>query len=152
MSIALVMPSNHLNLYCPLLLPLQSFPASGSLSKSLFFASGGQSIGFSASSSPPFYKEKMDPQKVIVAFSKLNRQKIFKLEFEPKSSDPQHPPSFLVHLTCTDTKCFQRKEEWSSLIKVYLPLNLISVFFYSTIRQLPLKEQFLTLKSMTLKV
>ena len=51
MSIESVMPSNHLILYhlfssCP-----QSFPASGSFPMSQFFASGGQSIGVSASAS-----------------------------------------------------------------------------------------------------
>ena len=47
-----VMPSNHLILYCPLLLPpLQSFPASGFFQMSQLFASGGQSIGVSASTS-----------------------------------------------------------------------------------------------------
>ena len=44
MSIELVMPSN-------LLLPLQSFPASGSSQMSQFFTSGGQRIGVSASAS-----------------------------------------------------------------------------------------------------
>ena len=39
----LVMPSNHLIVYCPLL------PASGAFPMSQFFASGGQSIGVSAS-------------------------------------------------------------------------------------------------------
>ena len=43
MSIALVMPSNHLILFRPLLLP-----ASGSFPVSRFFASGGQRIGVSA--------------------------------------------------------------------------------------------------------
>ena len=38
MSIKPVMPSNHLILYCPLLLPPQSFPASGSFPMSHFFA------------------------------------------------------------------------------------------------------------------
>ena len=51
MSIKLVMLSNHLILCCPLLLLLQSFPASGSFPRSQFFASGGQSIGVSASAS-----------------------------------------------------------------------------------------------------
>ena len=51
MSIESVMPSNHLVLCCPLLLPLQSFPASGSFQMSQFFTSGGQSIGVSASTS-----------------------------------------------------------------------------------------------------
>ena len=51
MSIKLVMPSNHLILFCPLSSCLQSFPASGSFLMSQFFASGGQSIGFSSSAS-----------------------------------------------------------------------------------------------------
>ena len=52
MSIELVMPPNHLILCHPLLLPnLQSFPASGSFQMSQLFASGGQSIGISASTS-----------------------------------------------------------------------------------------------------
>ena len=48
MSIELVMPSNHLILCCPLLLPPQSFPASRSFPVSEFFTSGGQRIGVSA--------------------------------------------------------------------------------------------------------
>ena len=44
MSIGLVMPSNHLILYHPLLFLLSIFPASGSFPVSQFFASGGQSI------------------------------------------------------------------------------------------------------------
>ena len=52
MSIESVMPSNHLILCRPLLFSLfQSFPASGSFPVSQFFASGGQSIGVSASAS-----------------------------------------------------------------------------------------------------
>ena len=51
MSIESVMPSNHLIFCCPLLLRLQSFPASGSFPVSQLFASGGQSIGVSASAS-----------------------------------------------------------------------------------------------------
>ena len=51
MSIRLVMPSNHLILCHPLLLLLQSFPASGSFPMSQFFASGSQRIGASASAS-----------------------------------------------------------------------------------------------------
>ena len=51
MSIESVMPSNHL-IHChPLLLPPQSFPASGSFQMSQLFASGGQSTGVSASTS-----------------------------------------------------------------------------------------------------
>ena len=51
MSIELMMPSNHLILCCPLPLCPQSFPASGSFQMSHLFASGGQSIGISASTS-----------------------------------------------------------------------------------------------------
>ena len=46
MSIDLVMLSNHFILFC-----LLHLPASGSFPKSWFFASGGQSIGVSASAS-----------------------------------------------------------------------------------------------------
>ena len=51
MSIELVMPSNHFILCDPLLLLLQSLPASGSFQMSPFFTSGGQSTGVSASAS-----------------------------------------------------------------------------------------------------
>ena len=51
MSIESVMPSNHLILWRPLLLPPSSSPASGSFQMSQFFSSGGQSIGVSASAS-----------------------------------------------------------------------------------------------------
>ena len=51
MFIESVMPSNHLNLYCPLLLSLSIFPASGSFPMSQFFPSRGQSIRASASAS-----------------------------------------------------------------------------------------------------
>ena len=50
-SIELVMPSNQLILCHPLSYLLQSFPASGSFPLSQFFASGGHSIGVSASAS-----------------------------------------------------------------------------------------------------
>ena len=52
MSIESVMPSNHLILcHIPFSSHLQSFPASRSFPMSQFFASGGQSIGVSASAS-----------------------------------------------------------------------------------------------------
>ena len=51
MSIELVMPSNHFILCRPLLLCPQSFPASGSFQMSQIFASDGQSIGVSTSTS-----------------------------------------------------------------------------------------------------
>ena len=49
MSTESVMPSNHLILCRPLLLPPSLFPASGSFQMSWFFESGGQIIGVSAS-------------------------------------------------------------------------------------------------------
>ena len=51
MSIESVMPPNHLIHCYPLSYCLQSFPASGSFQMSQFFASGGQSIGVSTSTS-----------------------------------------------------------------------------------------------------
>ena len=51
MSVESMMPSNHLILCRPLLLYLQSFPASGSFQMSQLFAPGGQSTGVSASAS-----------------------------------------------------------------------------------------------------
>ena len=50
-SIESVMPSSHLILCHPLLLLPSIFPASGSFQLSQLFASGGQSIGVSASTS-----------------------------------------------------------------------------------------------------
>ena len=52
MSIELVMPSNISSSVVPFSSCLQSFPASGSFPLSQFFASGGPSIGVSASACP----------------------------------------------------------------------------------------------------
>ena len=51
MSIESVMLSNHLILHCPLLLLPSIFPRIRAFSMSQFFASSGQSIGVSASTS-----------------------------------------------------------------------------------------------------
>ena len=51
MSIVLVMPFHHCIFCCPLLLLSSSLPASVSFPMSRLFASGGQSIGASASAS-----------------------------------------------------------------------------------------------------
>ena len=53
MSIASVMPSNHLILCCPLLLLPSILPSIRVFSNCQFFASGSQSIGASASASVP---------------------------------------------------------------------------------------------------
>ena len=50
-SVKLMMPSNHLILYHSVFSCLQSFPESRSFPMRLFFPSGGQSIGVSASAS-----------------------------------------------------------------------------------------------------
>ena len=51
MSLESVIPSNHLTLHHPLLLPPAIFPSIRSFQMSQFLASGGQSIGASASAS-----------------------------------------------------------------------------------------------------
>ena len=51
MSIEPMMPSNHLSLCHPLILPPSIFPRLGSSLMSQFFASGGQNIGASVSAS-----------------------------------------------------------------------------------------------------
>ena len=56
MSIALVKPSSHLILWCPLLLCPQSFPASGTFPMNQLFASGDQNTGASAFSNSPSNK------------------------------------------------------------------------------------------------
>ena len=62
MSIESVMPSSHIIFCRPLLLLPQSFPASGSFQISQLFASGGQSIGVSASTSvPPMNTQDLSP-------------------------------------------------------------------------------------------
>ena len=50
MSIELVMSSNHLILWCPLILCPQSFPPSGTFPMSRLFTSSGQNTGASAPS------------------------------------------------------------------------------------------------------
>ena len=55
MSIESVMPSTHLILCRPLLLPPSIFPSIRAFSNSQFFASGGESTGVSASATPRTY-------------------------------------------------------------------------------------------------
>ena len=51
MPIMVVMPSSHLILCCPLVLPPSTFPSIGSFPVSQFFASGSQRFGVSTSAS-----------------------------------------------------------------------------------------------------
>ena len=61
MCIELVMPSSHLILCQPFSSCLQSFPASGSFQISQLFASGGQSIRVSVSTSLPMNTQGWSP-------------------------------------------------------------------------------------------
>ena len=72
MSITLVMPSNHLIL-CQSL-HFQSFPASRSFWMNQFFASGGQSIGVSASAPSYIYTAKESPNPQIIFFYHFSSQ------------------------------------------------------------------------------
>ena len=69
MSIESVMPSNHLILCCPLLLLLSSIFPSIRLLLSQLFASGGQSIGVSASASvlPMNIQDRFPENRLVVA-------------------------------------------------------------------------------------
>ena len=74
MSIETVMPSNHLILCSPLLLLHSIFPASGSFPVSQLFASGGQSLGDSASASAlPMNIQGWFPLGLIYLFSLLSK-------------------------------------------------------------------------------
>ena len=84
MSIESVMPSNHLILCRPLLLPPQSFPASRSFQISQLFASGGQSTGVSASPSvPPMNTQDQSPLGWTGWISLLS------MDFQESSPTPQ---------------------------------------------------------------
>ena len=69
-----VMLSNHLIFYCPLLLYLQSFLASGSFPMSWLFPSGGQNTGASASASvPPLNIQGWFPLGLTILISLLSK-------------------------------------------------------------------------------
>ena len=103
-SIESVMPSNHPNLCYPLLLLLQSFPASESFPMSLFFISGGQSIGVSASAS-------VLPMKIQVLKEELVESPCSPRDSQESSPKPQfkiiyylalsflYSPTLTIHIT-----------------------------------------------------
>ena len=75
MSTELVMPSNHLILCTPFSFCPQSFPASGSFLMSQLYASGGQSIGVSASASVlPMNNQGWFPLELACLISVLYKQ------------------------------------------------------------------------------
>ena len=75
MSIQLVMPSNHLILCRPLLLPPSIFPSIGSFPMSHFFVSGGQSIRASASAS-------------VLPMNSPSNYELLMLPFPPQPASP----------------------------------------------------------------
>ena len=94
--------SNHLILCRPLLLCLQSSPASGSLQMSWFFASGGQSIGVFSFSISPFNEYsglisfRMDWFDLLAVQGTL---KSFLQRHSSKASILWHSASFTVQLS-----------------------------------------------------
>ena len=99
MSIKLVIPSNHLIL-CHLLLLLPSIPVSGSFPVSQFFASGGQSIGASASASVlPMNVQDWFPLGLIDLLAVQGTLKSLLQHHSSKTSIPQHSALFIVQLS-----------------------------------------------------
>ena len=96
MSIKSVMPSNHLILCCLLFLLPSIFPALGSFQKSQFFASGGQSIGVSVSTSVlPMNIQEISPRN----FAAQGTLKSLLQHHNSKASILQHSAFFIVQLT-----------------------------------------------------
>ena len=101
MSIRLVMPSNHLILCRPLLLPFQSFQAWGSFQMSQLFASGGQSIRVSASASVfPMNIQDWFPLG-LTGWISLQSEGLSRVFFTPqfKSINPSTLSFFIVQLS-----------------------------------------------------
>ena len=96
MSTESVMPLNHLILCHPLLLLPSIFPALGSFQKSQFFASGGQSIGVSVSTSVlPMNIQEISPRN----FAAQGTLKSLLQHHNSKASILQHSAFFIVQLT-----------------------------------------------------
>ena len=95
--VELVMPSNRLTLCHPLLLLSSIFPASGSFPIIWLFASGGQSIGASASASVlPVNSQDWFPLGLIGLISLLSKG-FWRVFF--KASIFRHSAFFMVQLT-----------------------------------------------------
>ena len=98
MSIESVMPSNHLILCHPLLLPPSVFPSSRVFPRSQFFASGGQSIGVLASASIlPMNIQDWFPLGLTGLISLLSKGLSSLLQHHSsKASNLQHSAFFMV--------------------------------------------------------
>ena len=110
MSVASVMPSNHLIL-CHSLLLLPSFPASGSFQMSQLSTSGGQSIGVSASTSVlPMNTQDWSPLGSIVWISLQSKglSRVFSNTTVQKHQFFCAQLSFIVQLS-KDTYSLERK-------------------------------------------
>ena len=99
MSIELVMPSNHLILCHPLSSCFQSFPESGSFPMSQFFASGGQSIGASASVLPVKIKDRFPLGLTCLILQSKGLSRVFSQHHSSKSLVLQHSAFFIVQLS-----------------------------------------------------
>ena len=101
MSIESVMPSSHLILCCPLLLLPSVFPASGSFPMSQFFASGGQSIGVSASASVlPMNTQDQFPLELtgLISLKSKGLSRVFSQHHSTKASTLQRSAFFIIQL------------------------------------------------------
>ena len=95
MSIVSVMPSNHLIFCHPFSSRLQYFPASVSFQVSQFFASGGQSIGVSASASDlPMNIQDWFPLGLTGLILQSKELLSFLQHYSSKASIPRHSAFF----------------------------------------------------------
>ena len=100
MSIQSVMPSNHPVLCRSFSSYLQSFPASGSFQMSQFFASGGQSIGASASVLPMNIQDWFPlGWTVLISLQSKGLSRVFLLHHSSKASILRHSAFFMVQVS-----------------------------------------------------
>ena len=134
MSTESVIPSNHSSSIVPFSSCLQSFPASGSFLMSQLFASGGQSIGVSASASflPMNIQDlfplgltvliSLQPKSLSRVFSNITVQKHQFFSIQPSLWANSHIHTRLLKKTIALTI-------WTFVSKVIsLPFNMLSRF------------------------
>ena len=119
-----VIPSNHLIPGRPLLLPLQSFTASGSFQMSQLFTSGGQSLGVSASASVlPMNIQDWFPlgrTGWLSLQSKGQRSLVSCKESDARLSTPTHWAIWVVPNLQPGWPWGNLKWKWKSLSRVWL--------------------------------